>query len=481
MRRTAAARFSAARLSTAAAKVPTAQPPLHLLSPMTNLAAQRSAEPLRIVRGAGVRVFDDHGRDYLEAMAGLWCTSLGWGNDELADAAAEQMRQLSYYHGFTGRLVPPAEELAAALVDLAPTAELRADGRVFFGQSGSDANDTQVRLLWHYNHAIGRPRKRKIISRKRGYHGVTIAAGSLTGLPYVHAAQGLPLDFVPQHVSCPSFYREGLPGETEAEFVARLAAELDAAIEAEGGAEEVAGFIAEPLQGAGGVVLPPPGYFAAVRAVLQKHNVLMIGDEVITGFGRTGAFWGGEHAQLEQRADLISSAKQLTSGYLPLSAVLLPGYMFDAMAEHTATTGSVFGHGYTYTSHPVACALSLKVLGIMERECLVERVEQTLGPHMQARLSALGDHALVGESRGVGLIGAVELVECKATRRSFDPVDTVSAKVVAAALKRGLIVRALSQPDVVAICPPLIISPSEIDEVFDKLESALDEVAAQVL
>jgi 4-aminobutyrate---pyruvate transaminase len=225
-----------------------------LMSPMTNLSAARATAPLRVVRGAGVRIYDDHGNEYLEAMAGLWCTSLGWGNAELADVTRQQMLDLSYYHGFTGRLVPVAEELAEKLVALAP-GRLKDNSRVFFGMSGSDANDTQVRMLWHYNHIMGRPKKRKLISRHRGYHGVTVASGSLTGLPYVHTAQGLPLDFVAAHVTCPSYYRQGREGESEADFVQRLAAELEDAIEAAGGASEVAAFIAEPLQGAGGVVL----------------------------------------------------------------------------------------------------------------------------------------------------------------------------------------------------------------------------------
>lgn len=362
-------------------------------------------------------------------MAGLWCTSLGWGNAELADVTRQQMLDLSYYHGFTGRLVPVAEELAEKLVALAP-GRLKDNSRVFFGMSGSDANDTQVRMLWHYNHIMGRPKKRKLISRHRGYHGVTVASGSLTGLPYVHTAQGLPLDFVAAHVTCPSYYRQGREGESEADFVQRLAAELEDAIEAAGGASEVAAFIAEPLQGAGGVVLPPSGYFEAVGRVCRKHEVLMVGDEVITGFGRTGKFWGAD--AFGQQTDLLSCAKQLTSGYIPLSAAILPADMCDAMEAQTARSGSVFGHGYTYTSHPVACAVALKVLEIMERDGLVDNVRQRLGPLFQARLAQLAAHPLVGEARGVGLIGGLELVSDQATKKQFAP--GVAPKVVQSAL-----------------------------------------------
>jgi len=445
-----------------------------ILSPMTNLAALKSTPPMRVVRGSGSKVYDDQGKEYYEGMAGLWCTSLGWGNEELVEAAASQMRTLSYYHGFTGRRVPIVEELAEKLIAGAPiNSGLRDGGRVFFGMSGSDANDTQIRLIWHYNHARGRPEKRKFLARNRGYHGVSVASGSLTGLPYVHNQMGLPLDFVARHVTCPSYYREGLAGESTDAFVARLAAELDDAIVSEGGGDAVAAFIAEPLHGAGGVVVPPAGYNEAISRVCKKHDVLIIGDEVITGFGRTGAFWGSDALGLHP--DLISCAKQLTSAYLPLSAVLLPREMYETMEEWTARSGSVFGHGYTYSAHPTACAVALKTIEIMERERIVEAVHDTLGPLFQARLRKLGEHALVGEARGIGLIGAVELVADKTTRAQHTP--GLAPRVAQSALENGLIVRPLAN-DVVALCPPLVISPYEIDDVFDRLEAALDEIAA---
>jgi len=276
-------------------------------------------------------------------------------------------------------------------------------------------------------------------------------------------------------VTCPSYYRQGREGESEADFVQRLAAELEDAIEAAGGASEVAAFIAEPLQGAGGVVLPPSGYFEAVGRVCRKHEVLMVGDEVITGFGRTGKFWGAD--AFGQQTDLLSCAKQLTSGYIPLSAAILPADMCDAMEAQTARSGSVFGHGYTYTSHPVACAVALKVLEIMERDGLVDNVRQRLGPLFQARLAQLAAHPLVGEARGVGLIGGLELVSDQATKKQFAP--GVAPKVVQSALDHGLIVRALAG-DVIALCPPLVITPNEVNEVFDKLEAALDDVLKKV-
>jgi len=413
---------------------------------------------------------DDKGKTYFEGMSGLWCVALGWGNEELIEAASSQMRTLAYYHGFTNRRVPVVDELADALVARAPSRLQH--GRVFFGQSGSDANDTQVRLLWAYNHARGLPHKTKLLSRNRGYHGVTVAAGSLTGLPYVHTAMGLPLQPVcAHHVTCPSFYREGLPNESEADFVQRLAQELDDAITREGGAERVAAFIAEPIQGAGGVVVPPAGYFHAVRDVCDKHDVMMIADEVITGFGRTGNFWGC--TSVGQDPDLISCAKQLTGGYVPLSACIVPEHFYQTIRSANRADGRILGHGYTYSGHPVACAVALKVIEIIERDGLVSRVHDRLGPHMQSRVKRLGAHALVGETRGMGLIGAIELVADKQTKRHFAPSVGVAAAVARAALDLGLVIRPLPG-DALAFCPPLTVDETEIDEMFDKVEMALD-------
>jgi 4-aminobutyrate--pyruvate transaminase len=444
------------------------------MHPMTNLGSLRSgqANPLSIVRGSGINIFAEDGTEYLEGMSGLWCASLGWENEELIEAATTQMRGLAYYHSFSGRAKNPVSEaLAHALIERAPE-RLRDGGRVFFGQSGSDANDTHVRLLWHYNLVRGKPRKRKFISRKRGYHGVTVAAGSLTGLPYLHAATGLPLDFVARHVTCPSFYRDGLPGEGEADFVRRLADELDEVIAAEGGAEEVAAFIAEPVQGAGGVIVPPEGYFEAIGDVCEKHDVMMLADEVITGVGRTGAFWGCD--AVGQSPHLISCAKQLTAAYVPLSAALVPEFMYSAMEDWGAEAGgNILGHGYTYTGHPVACAVALKVIDILERDQILRHVSETTGPLFRQRLAQLASHPLVGEARGVGLLGAVELVRDKGSREQFSPSTLAAAKVQAACQERGLILRALPH-DAIAVCPPLIATAEDVGEIFDRLEAALD-------
>jgi len=451
-----------------------------VLAPMTNLSASHGVPPLRLVRGHGIHVADENGKEYIEAMSGLWCTGLGWGNEELVQACADQMRKLSYYHGFTDRRVPVVEELAAALLERVPPQLQR--GRVFFGQSGSDANDTQVRLIWCYNHARGLPEKRNFISRHRGYHGVTVAAGSLTGLPYVHGGSvgsGLPLDFV-THVSAPHYYRNGRPGETEAGFVSRLAAELEAEIQRRG-PHTVAGFIAEPMQGAGGVIVPPEGYHAAMRAVCDRHDVLLMGDEVITGLGRTGHFWGCQHPTIAQSPDLISCAKQLTSAYMPLSATFVPSHLVEALDDATRRSGMVFGHGYTYSGHPVACAVALKVLEIYDRDSLIETVRTRLGVHFQSHLAGLRSSFpnMVGEARGLGLVGAVELVADVPTKRPFAPEAAAAPLVARLALERGLVVRPLAG-DAVAICPPLISTTEQLDTIFERLADAMAQAEREL-
>lgn len=439
---------------------------------MTNLASLQNDKvpaPLRISTAKGIRVTGDDGKEYIEAMSGLWCAGLGWGHEEIIEAASKQMRDMSYYHCFAGRRFPAVEELSEKLISIAP--DRIKGGSVFFGQSGSDANDTQVRLLWHYNIARGQPQKRKIISRQKAYHGVTVAAGSITGLPYVHASMGLPLDFVCRHISSPSFYRSGLPGESEEDFIKRLAAELESVI-IEEGPETVAAFFAEPLQGAGGVYLPPQGYFKAIREVCDRHDVMMVADEVVTGFGRTGNMWGSE--TFGQDPDLMSLAKQLTMAYVPLSAVMLPKVMHDVFEDTTKNSGGIFGHGYTYSGHPVSCVVALKVLEILERDRIVENVRDRLGPIFQQRLKKLADHPLVGEARGVGLIGALEIVADKATKTSFPAANATCAKIAQMAIENGLIIRPLPG-DSLALCPPLTVTESEIGEIFDRVELTLEQ------
>jgi 4-aminobutyrate--pyruvate transaminase len=437
-----------------------------VIHPYTNLDMHRRVGPLVLEQAKGVYVYDVDGRPYIEGMAGLWCASLGYGNEELVEAAASQMRKLSFTHLFSGRSHDPAIELAEKLKEIAPMPV----SKVFFGCSGSDANDTQIKLVWYMNNAMGRPQKKKIISRLKGYHGVTIASASLTGLPNNHIDFDLPIANI-LHTSCPHHYRFGLAGESEEEFATRLAAELEEMILKEG-PETVAAFIAEPVMGAGGVIVPPATYFEKIQAVLDVYDVLLISDEVICGFGRLGAMFGSE--VMGMTPDTMSLAKAITSAYQPLSAVLVSEAMYQAMLDESRKIGT-FGHGYTYSGHPVASAVALKTLEIYEREDIIGHVAR-LAPLFQARLKALADHPLVGESRGLGLVGGIELVADKASKRSFLPRQGVGPKLVSFALGEGLIVRALG--DTISICPPLIITAEEVDMLFDRLTAALDKADA---
>jgi 4-aminobutyrate---pyruvate transaminase len=431
--------------------------------PYTNLATLPQVGPLIIERGKGCWVYDTEGKPYLEGMAGLWCASLGYGNEELVETAAAQMRKLSYAHLFGGKGHDPAIELAEKLKEIAPVPI----SKVFFCASGSEANDTQIKLVWYMNNALGRPAKKKIISRLRGYHGVTVASASLTGLPNNHIDFDLPIAGI-LHVSCPHYYRFAEEGESEEDFADRMAAELEDTILREG-PDTIAAFIAEPVMGAGGVIVPPRTYFPKIMAVCAKYEVYMIADEVICGFGRLGKMFGSE--VLDFKPHGLSVAKALSSAYLPIAGVMIPEVMYQAMVDESRKIG-LFGHGYTYSGHPVAAAVAVKTLEIYARERIVEQVA-TKAPKFQARLRQLGDHPLVGEARGIGLVGAVELVADKRSKRSFDPKKLVAARCVRFAEEEGLIVRPLAG-DSVSLCPPLIISEEEIDQLFDRLARALD-------
>jgi 4-aminobutyrate--pyruvate transaminase len=434
-----------------------------LLHPYTNLDAHRSAGPLVLERGEGVFVYDTTGKPYIEGMAGLWCTALGYSNGELAEAAYAQLGRLPFSHLFSGRSHDPAIELAEVLKGLMPIPT----SKVFFTSSGSEANDTQVKLAWYYNNALGRPRKKKIIARQRGYHGVTVASASLTGLTANHADWDLPLPgFL--HTACPHHYRYAEAGESERAYSERLAAELEALILQED-PETVAAFIAEPVMGAGGALVPPEGYFEAVQAVLAKYDVRFIADEVICGFGRLGTWFGSE--ALGIRPDTLSFAKAVTSGYVPLGGVSVDEPLYEAMLAESRKLGT-FGHGTTYSGHPVACAVALKTIEIYRRERIVEGVAAK-APHFQSRLSRLAEHEIVGEARGIGLIGGLEIVADKTIKAQYEPKAGVAARCVAFAQEEGLILRFLAG-DRIAVCPPLIIAEAEIDALFDRLTRALD-------
>ena len=435
-----------------------------LVHPYVNLARLRETGPLVIERGEGIFVYDTSGKPYIEGMSGLWCTALGYGNEELVETAAAQMRKLSFAHLFTGKSHDPAIELAEKLKEIAPVPI----SKVFFCNSGSEANDTQVKLVWYFNNALGRPHKKKIISRVKAYHGVTVAAASLTGLPGNHRDFDLPLPgFL--HAGCPHHYRYAEDGESEEAFASRLAAELEAMIVKEG-PDTVAAFIAEPVMGAGGVIVPPKTYFEKIMAVCARYDVFMISDEVICGFGRLGTMFGCDKLDFEPQS--ISIAKTMSSAYMPIAGVMIPESMYQALLIESGKIG-VFGHGFTYGGHPVSAAVALKAIEIYARDRIVERAADR-GVLFQARLKALGGHPLVGEARGLGLIGGVELVADKDTKRSFAAQHGVGARAVQFAEAEGLIVRAVAAT-CSTLSPPLIIGETEIEEMFDRLTRALDK------
>lgn len=438
-----------------------------LIHPYTNLVKHRESGPLVLDRGKGIYVYDDHGKEYIDGLASLWCVSLGYGEERLVEAAARQMRQLPFTHIFAGRSHEPAIELAEKLKEVAPFAS----SKVFFANSGSEANDTQIKLVWYYWNAHGKPQKKKIISRTRGYHGVTLVSASLTGLANNHKGFDLPFPGI-IHADCPHHYRFAEPGETEEAFSARLAANLEALILKED-PDTIAAFIAEPVMGAGGAIIPPKGYFESIQPILSKYNILLIDDEVICGFGRTGQYWGAQTYNMKPQS--LSCAKALSSGYLPISAMIINDDMYQAMLDQSRAIGT-FGHGFTYSAHPVAAAVAVETLKIYEERNLFAHVRK-VAPTFQKRLNALAEHPLVGEAKGVGLIGAVELVADKAAKSSHPPSQTVGQACANFAQGEGLFVRALLG-DRVAFCPPLVITEAEINEMFDRFVRALDKTVA---
>ena len=438
------------------------------LHPYTNLRKHMTDGPLVITRGKGVHVYDDEDNEYIEGLAGLWCAALGFGEERLVQAAERQMRKLPYYHSFFGKTPEVVVDLAEKLIRMAPVPM----SKVLFSNSGSEANDTVVKLIWYYNNAADRPNKKKIISRLKGYHGVTLVAASLTGLPYLHDEFDLPLDrFL--YTSCPHHYRYAEAHESEEDFATRMADDLDRLILAEG-PDTVAAFFAEPVMGAGGVLIPPRTYFEKIQAVLKEHDVLFVADEVICGFGRTGNMFGTQTFDL--KPDFITVAKALSSAYVPISAVLISEPVFQAMQAQSDKLG-LFGHGYTYTGHPVAAAVALETLNIYEERDIVACVRR-VSPRFRDGLNGFADHPLVGEVRTIGLLGGVELVRDKATKESFPVAESVGIYLVGRAQAHGLLVRPMG--DTIGFCPPLIITEAEIDELLARFGRALDDTAAMV-
>ncbi len=423
----------------------------------TNARALERDGSLVMDRGEGIYVYDNNGKKYIEAMAGLWSVAVGFGESRLVDAATRQMAKLPYYHTFTARSHGPSIELAEKLIQMAPVPMSKA----YFTNSGSEANDTAIKMVWYRSNALGKPEKKKIISRIKGYHGVTIAAASLTGLPNNHRSFDLPLPGI-FHTTCPHYRTFKQEGETEAAFVERCAKDLEDLILKEG-PETVAAFIGEPVMGAGGVIVPLAGYWEAIQKVLKKFDVLLIADEVICGFGRTGEMFGTTTYGLQP--DIMTLSKQISSSYQPISALLINENVYQPLADESAKIGT-FGHGVTAAGHPVGAAVALENIAIIEERDLVGNV-RALAPKFQSRLKALEGHPLAIEARGVGLIGALELKP-----RDGFAAGQLGPKLFSIMVEKGLISRAIG--DSMALCPPMIVNEQQVDAIFDTFEASLD-------
>ncbi|MBN8901563.1 MAG: aspartate aminotransferase family protein [Rhodospirillales bacterium] len=442
----------------------------NVLHPYTDLKAHLEVGPVVITHGKGVRVWDDTGKEYIESIAGLWCAALGFDNERLVKAATDQMRKLPFYHSFAAKSHEPMIELAEMLIQRAPVPM----SKVFFANSGSEANDSAIKMVWYYNNAHGRPQKKKIIGRRKGYHGITIGSASLTGLPVNHRAFDVPLPgFI--HTMTPHHYHEAVAGESEEAFATRCADELEKLILAEG-PETIAAMWAEPILGAGGVIIPPKGYYPKIQAVLKKYDILLVADEVICGFWRTGNYWGSQ--TMDIKPDILSCAKALSSSYLPISAVMVNETVFEGLCKQSHEIGT-FGHGFTYSGHPVPAAVAVETLKIYDDLDMGSHVAE-VGGYMQSELRRrFADHELVGEVRGTGLIAAVEVVADKATHKNFDPAAKVGPRLTKLCEQHGVIARSVVN-DALCFSPPLIITKAEVTEMLDRVGKALDELTVQV-
>ena len=441
----------------------------HVFHPSTHLAQHaRGDTPNRIVTGGqGIYIVDSEGRESLDAFAGLYCVNIGYGRTEVADAIHEQARRLAYYHSYVGHSNEPTIRLSERIVASAGMGM----SRVYYGMSGSDANETEIKLIWYYNNILGRPEKKKIISRWRGYHGSGVMTGSLTGLEVFHKAFDLPRAPI-LHTTCPHKLRSGRPGESDEAFSRRCAAELDELIEREG-PETVAAFIGEPVMGTGGIIPPPAGYWEEIQKVLNKHDVLLIADEVVTAFGRAGTYFGSH--LYDMKPDFITMAKGMTSGYLPLSGVAIGERVWNVLEQGAEQMGPI-GHGWTYSAHPVCAAAANANLDIVDGENLTENA-RVVGAYLQSRMhETFDDHPLVGEVRGVGLLAALEFMADRDKGEFFDPALKLGARVSAAALDEGMIARPMPHGDILGFAPPLTIARDEIDVIVEKAKTAVDRV-----
>jgi len=445
----------------------------HFLHAMTHLAGHARGETsTRIVTGGeGVHIVDRDGKRSLDAFAGLYCVNVGYGRTEIAEAISVQAEQLAYYHAYVGHGSEAGITLAKMVIDRAPEGM----SRVYFGLSGSDANETNIKLVWYVNNILGRPEKKKIISRWRGYHGSGLMTGSLTGLEVFHKAFDLPFSQV-LHTDAPYYFRREDPDQSEEDFASLCAANLEALI-LEQGPDTVAAFIGEPVLGTGGIVPPPATYWQKIQAVLAKYDILLIADEVVTGFGRLGSMFGSDHYGI--KPDLITIAKGLTSAYAPLSGVIVGEKVWKVLEQGSDELGPI-GHGWTYSAHPICAAAGVANLKLLDDLDLVANAG-TIGAYFHKGLrESLADHPMVGDVRGEGLLAAVELVEDKAERRFFDPAKKVGPQVAAALLERGVIARAMPQGDILGFAPPLCLTRQEADTIIEALTGAVKAVAAEL-
>ena len=440
-----------------------------VLHPFTYLKdyASGNVDPTIVETGKGVRIRDATGREYIDGFAGLYCVNIGYGRTEVAEAIARQAYKLAYYHSYAAHTTEELARLSDRLVRMAPGRM----SKVFYGLSGSDANETQAKIVWYYNNLRGKTKKKKIIARERGYHGCSVVSGSMTGMSFYHDHMDLPVSGI-LRTGVPHFYRGAHPGETEEDFSARRADELEALILSEG-PDTVGAFIAEPVLGTGGITPPPIGYWPKIQAVLRKYDVLLIADEVICGFGRTGAMFGSDLYGIEP--DLVTVAKGLTSGYAPLSASIVSQKVYEVMEDATPRVGA-FSHGYTYSGHPISAAAANAVLDIVEREDLAGQSARK-GAYLLARLKAeFAQNPIVGEVRGIGMLAALEFVADRGTKATFDPGLKVGARISQAARDRGLIARAMPHGDILGFAPPLVMTEAEIDEMVSIAKAAVDSV-----
>lgn len=438
--------------------------------PSTHLAQHaRGESPSRVIKTAsGVHIEDRDGQRLLDAFAGLYCVNVGYGRSEIAEAIADQAHELAYYHSYVGHGTEASITLAKMILDRAP----KGMSKVYFGLGGSDANETNVKLVWYYNNILGRPEKKKIISRWRGYHGSGLVTGSLTGLELFHKKFDLPVEQV-IHTQAPYYFRRDDLGQTEAQFVAHCVAELEALIAREG-ADTIAAFIGEPILGTGGIVPPPAGYWEAIQAVLHKHDILLIADEVVTGFGRLGTMFGSDHYGITP--DIITIAKGLTSAYAPLSGSIIGDKIWKVLEQGTDENGPI-GHGWTYSAHPIGAAAGVANLKLIDELGLVENAGKVGAYLNQAMRDALSDHPHVGEVRGDGLLCAVEFVKDKDSRMFFDPADKIGPQLSAKMLEQSkVIARAMPQGDILGFAPPFCLSTAEADEVVAATVNAVGAV-----